>query len=277
MLKYDIHPEVEAFSTNIGDSLDFKVLLPQHQAHSAEVRRVPQELDKINGVDALITNQKGLRIGVKTADCVPILLFDEGHCAMAAIHSGWKGTVKNIIGATVQRMVKEFNTDVREVKAVIGPCIQLRAFEVGDEVYEQFKALKIFEKCGVPAEYMTSITDPTQKKWFIDLPEVCRHQLHEAGIMHRNIEVRPECTYTLHDQFYSARRLGKDFDRQRIITCIRYLTEQNKLEIEQQKKRAKILQYRENRKKKLAMIAAGLIKPKKSKPRKKKPATNEEK
>lgn len=274
MLKYDIAPDVDAFSTNIDDPLDFDVILPLHQAHSTKVRRVPQEICDITGVDALITNKLGMRIGVKTADCVPILLFDQEHLAMAAIHSGWKGTVGNIIEATIKRMIEEFGTNVKEVKAVIGPCIHVRAFEVGEEVYEQFKALKIFEKCGVPAEYMTSITDPTQKKWFIDLPEVCRHQLHEAGIMHKNIEVRPECTYTLHDQFYSARRLGKDFDRQRIITCIRYLTDENKQEIEQQKKRAKILQYRENRKRKLEMIAAGLVKPKKYKPRKKKTTTD---
>ncbi len=270
MLKYDIHPDVEAFSTNIEDSLDFDVILPLHQAHSAEVRRVPQEIDDITGVDALISDVPGIRVGVKTADCVPILLFDEEHIAVGAVHSGWKGTVKNIIGATVERMVRDFGTDVRVLKAVIGPCIQVRAFEVGEEVYEQFKALPLFERCGMPAEYMTSITDPTQKKWFIDLPEICRLQLHEAGVLHRNIEVRKECTYSLHDQFYSARRLGKDFDRQRIITCIRFLTDEIKEEIAYQKKRAKILQYRENRKKKETLIKAGLIKPKKNKPRKKK-------
>ncbi len=223
MLKYNIHPSVEAFSTNIKDSLRFVVTLPLHQAHSAEVRRVPQEMDDITGVDALITNEAGLRIGVKTADCVPILLFDEKHSAVAAIHSGWKGTVKNIIAATIQRMKAEFDTSARDLKAVIGPCIHFHAFEVGEEVYEQFKALDAFKNKGLPAEYMTSITDSSVKKWFIDLPEICREQLHDEGVMYQNIELRPECTYTHHDKFYSARRLGADFDRQRIYNCIKLI------------------------------------------------------
>lgn len=227
MLHYKINDGVEAFSTNIPDAIDFPVVLPAHQAHTAFVRRVPQEQDDITGVDALITNKKGLRIGVKTADCVPILLYDARKEAVAAIHSGWKGTVQNIIAATIDRMKEEFQTNPEDIRAVIGPCIHLEAFEVGDEVYEKFASMEILKECGVPALRMPlmskskSTSESTSKlKWHIDLPAVCRIELLHSGVCADRIEVRPECTWTLHDQFFSARRLGKSFDRQRIINTI---------------------------------------------------------
>lgn len=225
MLNYNISPKVSAFSTNISDPIDFPVVLPAHQAHSAFVRRVPQEQNDITGVDALITNETGLRIGVKTADCVPILLYDPKQRAIAAIHSGWKGTVLNIIAATVKRMKEEFNTDAADIRAVIGPCIHVDAFEVGDEVYDKFAAMEILQDCGVPAKRMPLMSKSESKsasasKWHIDLPAVCRIELMQSGVTDDKIEVRPECTWTHHKSFYSARRLGKSFDRQRIINAI---------------------------------------------------------
>ena len=217
-----------AFSTNIPDAIDFPVILPAHQAHTALVRRVPEEVDDITGVDALITNERGLRIGVKTADCVPILLYDARQKAVAAVHSGWKGTVQNIIAATIQRMKEEFSTDPADIRAVIGPCIHVDAFEVGDEVYEKFAAMPELKDCGVPAKRMSLMSKSaselkSESKWHIDLPAVCRIELLLSGVSADNIEVRPECTWTLHDQFFSARRLGKQFDRQRIINTIQLL------------------------------------------------------
>ena len=195
-------------------------------------------MDDITGVDALITNERGLRIGVKTADCVPILLYDARQKAVAAVHSGWKGTVQNIIAATIQRMKEEFSTDPADIRAVIGPCIHVDAFEVGDEVYEKFAAMPELKDCGVPAKRMPLMSksasesasesaskseSKSDSKWHIDLPAVCRIELLLSGVSADNIEVRPECTWTLHDQFFSARRLGKQFDRQRIINTIQLL------------------------------------------------------
>lgn len=234
MLHYNLGEGVESFSTNISDAINFPVVLPAHQAHTAFVRRVPQQMDDITGVDALITNERGLRIGVKTADCVPILLYDARQKAVAAVHSGWKGTVQNIIAATIQRMKEEFSTDPADIRAVIGPCIHVDAFEVGDEVYEKFAAMPELKDSGVPAKRMPAMSksaselkseskSESKSKWHIDLPAVCRIELLLSGVSADNIEVRPECTWTLHDQFFSARRLGKQFDRQRIINTIQLL------------------------------------------------------
>ncbi len=226
VLHYNLGEGVESFSTNIPDAIDFHVILPSHQAHTAFVRRVPEEIDDITGVDALITNEQGLRIGVKTADCVPILLYDPAKKAVAAIHSGWKGTVQNIIAATISRMKEEFSTDPADIRAVIGPCIHVDAFEVGDEVYEKFAAMPELKDCGVPAKRLPPMSESRlglKLKWHVDLPAVCRIELLSSGVKPENFEVRPECTWTLHDQFFSARRLGKQFDRQRIINTVMLL------------------------------------------------------
>ena len=218
MLNYNLSPEVEAFSTNTWDKLDFDVILPQHQGHTALVRRVPQEINDITGIDALITDKPGLRIGVKTADCVPILLYDNRNKACAAIHSGWKGTSLNIVQATIGRMAKEFGTNAIDISAVIGPCIKEAAFEVGDELVDLFRGNT--PATDYPFAHRLPHPETGIVKWHIDLSGICRHQLLECGVTPKKIELRPECTWTMHDSFYSARRLGKEFGDQRILNCI---------------------------------------------------------
>lgn len=124
MLEYDISPAVEAFSTNIADSTDFDVVLPLHQSHGTEsvIVNTADDVNRTFGVDALITQTPGLRIGVKTADCVPVLLHDGATRTVAAIHSGWKGTLADIIGATVGRMAAECGVAPANISAVIGPA-----------------------------------------------------------------------------------------------------------------------------------------------------------
>lgn len=216
MLIYDIDPKVEAFSTNITDSIDFEVTLPLHQAHGTKSVVVDEDgpQEDTYGADALITNVCGVRIGIKTADCVPILLYDPQAHAIAAIHSGWKGTVANITGKTIERMAKEYGSLPENMKAVVGPCIHVEAFEVGDEVYDTFSAAGY----GCFCHRLPAFDTDSGEKWHVDLPEICRHQLIKSGL--ENIEVRSECTYTLHHDFYSARRLGKNFGSQRILSCI---------------------------------------------------------
>ena len=218
MLIYNISPSVEAYSTNIGDSLDFDVILPQHQAHGTASAVVSSYADTAgtHGVDALITRTPGLRIGVKTADCVPVLLADTDGGTIAAIHSGWKGTLADIIGITIRRLTAEFGTNPASLSAVIGPCIHIEAFEVGCELYEQFRAAGYESYCARMPRFGTD----THVQWHIDLPGICHRQLMAAGLSPDAIYTSDVCTYSRHTEFYSARRLGSGFDRQRILNCI---------------------------------------------------------
>jgi YfiH family protein len=84
--------------------------------------------------DAMITNAQGIAIGVETADCVPILLFDPGKPAIAAVHAGWRSTVKRIVQKTLKRMQDEFGSDPSRMIAAIGPAIGPECYEVDEPV-----------------------------------------------------------------------------------------------------------------------------------------------
>ena len=90
-----------------------------------------QRQEMLHGVDALITREPGYCLCISTADCVPVLIYDKKHSAIAAIHAGWRGTVAYIVRDTLLRMEKEFGTSGEDVVACIGPSISLASFEVG--------------------------------------------------------------------------------------------------------------------------------------------------
>ncbi|MBR6926379.1 MAG: peptidoglycan editing factor PgeF [Bacteroidaceae bacterium] len=150
-------------------------------------------------VDALITKQRGLCIGVNTADCIPILLYDPVNHAAAAIHAGWRGTVGHIAYLTVHAMQKHFGSDLRQVRAFIGPGISCKAFEVGDELPE------IFVQAGFS---LNEIACRINDRWHIDLPLANSLDLKAAGIPLENITCSNLCTFFGHERFFSARRLG---------------------------------------------------------------------
>lgn len=133
-------------ATELG--IDTAHIIMPHQVHGVEVRNIagefltmPENIRKmvLEGVDAVMTDQKGVCIGVSTADCIPVLLYDEEHHAVAAIHAGWRGTLARIVHKTIQEMAFTYHTDPKKLKAVIGPGISFDHFEVGDEVYEAFE------------------------------------------------------------------------------------------------------------------------------------------
>ena len=182
------------------------IIVP-HQVHGTTIRQVGEELLSLSpvsrrmileGVDALTTNVCGICIGVSTADCIPVLVYDPIHHASAAIHAGWRGTVQRITQLTIQAMCQSFGSNPLSLLAVIGPGISLQAFEVGDEVYE------VFASAGFHMPGISTRKD----KWHIDLPECNRQQLIEAGLAEEHITNTGICTYHHADTYFSARRLG---------------------------------------------------------------------
>lgn len=155
----------------------------------------------LQGIDALITREPGYCLCISTADCIPILLYDRKHKAIAALHAGWRGTVNYIARHTLNKMHALYGTDGKDVIACIGPGISLPAFEVGDEVYEAFR-----EK-GFPMEYISE-WKPETHKHHIDLWAANRLQLLDFGIPSMQVETAGICTYRQHEDFFSARRLG---------------------------------------------------------------------
>ena len=188
------------------------IILP-HQVHGVEVRQVAADFfamtanDRkmlLEGADAVMTDLKGVCIGVSTADCIPVLLYDAEHHAVAAIHAGWRGTVARIVSHTVQQMVSAYHTEPGKLKAVIGPGISLDNFEVGDEVYEAFRQAAF--PMGKIAEQRPATDQPL--KWHINLPMCNQLTLQKAGVAEENIYQSGICTYADSDEYFSARKLG---------------------------------------------------------------------
>lgn len=184
---------------------DERLIMP-HQVHLTEMAVIDEaflqlsdeeRLARLEGVDALMTDVAGVCIGVSTADCIPVLLFDPVHRAVCAIHAGWRGTVQHIVEKAVAKMTAVYGTHPADLVAQIGPGIHLDSFEVGDEVYDAF-AREGFRMELISKKY---------EKWHIDLPECNRQQLLSVGIPASQIAVSPVCTFQQSDRFFSARRL----------------------------------------------------------------------
>ncbi len=156
--------------------------------------------------DAMISNEKGVCPAVMAADCVPILLYDSTQNAIGAVHSGWRGTVKKILGHTLRAMQNHFGTNPADVWAGIGACIRVENYEVGQEVVEVIR-----QNFGTEEGYLQK-NPQTHSKHF-DLVYANRKMLIDAGVPQTQIEVMPFCTYTRGDLFFSARRGGQKSGR----------------------------------------------------------------
>ena len=185
---------------------DERLIMP-HQVHQTKSVRIDETFltlpdderqERLEGVDAIMTNLKGVCIGVSTADCIPLLVYDPLQHVVAAIHAGWRGTVQRIVRQTIADMTTAYGSRPADLRVQIGPGISLDSFEVGDEVYETFAA------AGFDMPSLSERRD----KWHIDLPACNRQQLIEAGVPAVHIAVAGICTVKQSDTFFSARRLG---------------------------------------------------------------------
>lgn len=233
LLIYNIGEGAAAFSTkkvveatpqslcqHIG--IEERMLVKPHQVHGTEVRQIASDFITLpsnirqmilEGVDAVMTDVEGVCIGISTADCIPVILFEPNRKVACAIHAGWRGTAKRIVEKAISAMVITYKINPKNLVAVIGPGISLDSFEVGDEVYNKFSEAgfsmdKIAQKrpARIP-EYAS------QEKWHIDLPLCNRLQLEGMGVSSENIKDSAIDTFTHTDEFFSARRLGVDAGR----------------------------------------------------------------
>lgn len=133
-------------------------------------------------------------VAVLTADCVPILICDREARVVAAVHSGWRGTVADIAGRTVETLHEQGGVEPAALLAAIGPCIERPAFEVGEEVADQFDPAFVDREIG--------------PKPHVDLVACVRAQLEAAGIPANQIERVGGCTHANPDLYFSYRRDG---------------------------------------------------------------------
>ena len=221
LLRYKLGDGVEAFSTRRDSVLPYPVI-QGHQVHGGKVAiidRPDYTRDELEGYDAFVTNIPNVAIGVRTADCVPILLYDPVKRVISAVHSGWKGTVLHIVCNAVDVMHQCFQSNNSDLRAVLGPSIGQDSFQVGEEVVEHFK------NAGFPLDRIWSFHgsrdgSPMSGGHHINLWEANRYILLQSGVRDENIEIVGIDTYTSPD-FYSARREGVQCGR--IINSIKLI------------------------------------------------------
>ena len=178
------------------------------QVHGSDVRVVRDEDDtqsEREHCDALTTRVPGVLLGVKTADCVPILLGDARTGACAAVHAGWRGTLAEIVKHALASMREEFGTEARDVRAAVGPAALACCYEVGHEVIEAFRAK--FPNAD-------SLFTPTRDGHALaDIQGANRQQLADSGVAPERIHALPLCTICRPELFFSYRRDRKLYGR----------------------------------------------------------------
>lgn len=155
------------------------------QIHSAACVVAEGRTGELGRGDALLEDKQGAVVAVKTADCIPILLADERHRAVAAVHAGWRGTVAHIAPQALEAMRERFGTEPEDVHAAIGPGIGKCCYEVGPEVAAQFGE---------------------SGRAHIDLAAANSEQLAEAGVAPERIYTATLCTMCSPQEFHSFRR-----------------------------------------------------------------------
>ncbi len=175
--------------------------VPQVHGDGIYVLRGPDAARPDKGHDAIMTDLKRVPIGVLTADCVPILLYDPKRAAIAAVHAGWAGTVKGIAGKAVSEMGDHFGSRPENLLASIGPSIGPCCYEIDSKVLEPLNE----SMPGMAAQF---ITNSRPGHWYLDLWKVNRRILENAGVRLDRINVFGTCTACNPEKFYSHRKSG---------------------------------------------------------------------
>lgn len=151
--------------------------------------------------DALVTNQPGVLVTVRTADCVPVLMYDDRTQVVAAVHAGWRGTLGGIVGRIVGLLRRRFATDPEELLVAIGPSIGPCCYEVDEPLVGRVRTQT--------REGDTLLRSVSGTKARLDLPGLVRQHAVEAGVRPSAIDTIGLCTACRPDLFYSYRRDGR--------------------------------------------------------------------
>ena len=189
--------------------LGLRNAVSMRQVHEAQVKLVTQPAPVPPVCDGLVTCGKDLALVVKTADCVPILMWDSKRNVVAAVHAGWRGTVARIARNGVKSFEECFDSDPRFLHVAMGPSIGACCYEVGDSVVRAFT-----ESDGTSEDLFTfTFTPVTGGGIHLDLIEANRRQLVESGVPSGQIYSTGLCTACAGTILYSYRREGKGVGR----------------------------------------------------------------
>ncbi len=180
----------------LGTKSPGSALIPK-QIHGASILSI-DDVNLGKDGDAVFTTQKKVAIGVRTADCLPLLFFSTRSNFIMAMHAGWKGFTKGIILEGLET-AKRLGFLPSDLNVFVGPAIGREAFEVGPEV------VKAFEARLLPEDFYFSLSKGSRDRWHIDLQVAAALELARLGIPAPSIQVLRICTKSSLD-FHSKRR-----------------------------------------------------------------------
>lgn len=178
------------------------------QVHGDAIKRVTSGADVESSeerADGIVSDLRGVLVGVKTADCVPVLIGDPVTGAYAAIHAGWRGTAQSIVKKAVKKLADIYGSIPSDLISAIGPAACGRNYEIGRDVIDAFA-----KKFAESEKYFS----PTRNGHaLIDLHAANRDQLRAGGVADSNIYTAPFCTMERTDLFFSYRREKRTYGK----------------------------------------------------------------
>ena len=192
----NINKNLDKVCKKIGCNKNNLILLNQiHSNIVHKVEKIPKE--KLKG-DSLITNKKGIALGILTADCAPVFIYDPINGLISALHAGWKGAYKNIISTTLRKF-RLNGSNFEDLIAVVGPCISKKNYEVKVDFFKKFTGKNKLNK---------KFFNTKNNKIYFSLNDYIKENLLKLGV--KNIEIVKKDTYTSSNNFFSARRSLKN-------------------------------------------------------------------
>ena len=188
----NIKKNIEKVCKKIGCNKKNLILLDQ--VHSNIVHNVNRVTKKKLKGDSLITGKKGIALGILTADCAPVFIYDPINNLISALHAGWKGAFKQIISKTIKKF-KIKGSNLNDLIVVIGPCIGKNNYEVKRDFLNKFIVKEKSNK---------NFFNYKNNKIFFSLNDFIKKSFLDLGI--KNIEIIKKDTYILSNNFFSARR-----------------------------------------------------------------------
>ncbi|HJL01891.1 MAG TPA: peptidoglycan editing factor PgeF [Polyangiaceae bacterium LLY-WYZ-15_(1-7)] len=199
----------------LAEAVGYGRLFELSQVHGRRVRAVGAGEDPVavrqEEGDALFATEPGVAVGVRVADCAPLLIADPGTGAVAAVHAGWRGVEARIAEAAIEAL-EEIGASREALLVAIGPHIRLGWFEVGEEVAERLEAV---------AHGVTCVDRTTGDKPHVDLTAILFAQLAALGVARARIDDLGGCTYADRSRFFSYRRDGKATGRHLAVIVAR--------------------------------------------------------
>ncbi len=181
------------------------------------------ERDRIQDVDGMITDRKGIALITSHADCVPLYFYDPVHEAIGLAHAGWRGTVGGMAAVMLEKMGEAFGTDPADVYTRIGPCISQQCFECDRDVVDAVMQMPVWESDAaglyagdakpvpgyaqcLPEEICTF--DAEKQKYHVSLSRLDRLVMLSAGVPDDHIDMADTCTFAHDELYFSHRRQG---------------------------------------------------------------------